>query len=572
MSRPRWLIVCLALFLTFFVAILGVSAQAWKFSLDRNVSHVIVQKDGSADIEYWLAFTCDKGAHPLDIIDIGMPNKTYDLGTAQAWYVPADGGAEVALARPVQSEMISTGIEVHLGKYTIQPGKSGTIHVKINVKQMVYPDKDEAYASVEFAPHYYDSQNVHGNTFMEIAFYFPVGVTNEQTRYHDKKYDYVDKSNDRIVFIYQYPNAKGSETHKHGISFPRQYVDTVHKAPLVWGGSSSGGSNPFAVLENIIEGLSSFGCFGGFIALFIAMSALGSAQQKRRKMVYLPPALSVEGVGIKRGLTAVEAAILLEQPLNKVLTMILFGLLKKKAVVVLEENPLKLEKVTPLPQETWHEYETAFLDSVDTNGRLNEDVLQKGIIALVKSVNDKMKGFSRKETVVYYKSIVDRAWQQVSQETTPEVKSKYLDQGLEWLMMDQKFQDRASETFSSGPVLMPPWWTYYRPWVPHVHSHRIGSGAVPLSGGGVSRSSGGGQVTLPTLPGAAFAGTVVSGIERTAGGIVSKLESFTGGVTAKTNPLPASSSSSSSYRSGGCACACACACAGCACACAGGGR
>ena len=41
-------------------------------------------------------------------------------------------------------------------------------------------------------------------------------------------------------------------------------------------------------------------------------------------------------------------------------------------------------------------------------------MLQKGIVDLVKSVNKKLKGFSRKETVAYYKSITDRAWQQVT--------------------------------------------------------------------------------------------------------------------------------------------------------------
>lgn len=66
----------------------------------------------------------------------------------------------------------------------------------------------------------------------------------------------------------------------------------------------------------------------------ILISILASTAQKKasekRKLKYLKPTLSVEGHGIKRGLTAVEAAILLEQPLDQVLTMILFGLLKKK--------------------------------------------------------------------------------------------------------------------------------------------------------------------------------------------------------------------------------------------------
>jgi len=566
----RWIVIAV---LAAWVALIGATPGAWaqgyRFALDRNISHVIVNRDGSADVEYWLTFTCDKGAHPIEIVDVGMPNKTYDLSTAQAWYSPGTGGTtEVPLTDIRRSTEMDVGIEVHMAKYAIQPAKQGTLHLKIRVKEMVYPDsEDEAYASVEFAPAYYVSQVVHGKTYMEIHFYFPAGVTNEQTRYHGKEFDEVDLVGDRIVFIYTYPNTTGSKTYQHGISFPRTYVDRVYKAPVVVGGSKGGSG-----LSGLPSGLFGFGCFGFVILVIVGASALGAVQSKSRRMAYLPPSLSVEGVGIKRGLTAVEAAILLEKPLNKVLTMILFGLLKKTAVTVLSDDPLKLKAASPLPKRKWRAYEKRFLEAIKTDGTLDQAVLQEGIISLIKSVNKKLKGFSRKETVAYYKSIVNRAWDQVIAETTPEVKSKYFDQGLEWMMIDEKFEDRTKETFSSGPVLMPPWWAYYRPWVPRVRSARSGGGSSsrpsPASGGG-----GGRQVTLPTLPGAAFAGTIVGGMERTAGGIVSRLESFTGGVTRRTNPLPKSSGSrGSSFKSGGCACACACACAGCACACAGGGR
>jgi hypothetical protein len=544
-------------------------AQNYKFSLDRNISHVIVNRDGSADIEYWLTYTCAKGAHPIDIVDVGLPNDSYRLDTAQAWFIPGDGtGTGTPLDKILESQYVDVGIEVHLDQYTIQPGQQGTLHVKVNVEEMVYPDADEAYASVEFAPTYYDSQNVQGKTHMEIHFHFPPGVTNEETRWHDVEFDEVDLVSDRIVFIYMYPDSRGSETHKHGISFPRTYVDTVHKAPVVTGtgGTSGGGALSLTRLgERCVP------C--GFASIFIGAMVLGAFQNRKRKMVYLPPALSVEGVGIKRGLTAVEAAILLERPLNKILTMMMFGLLKKQAIVVIDEDPLRLEKVDPLPKRKYRAYENRFLEAIKPDGSLDEDVLQEAIITLVKSVNKKLKGFSRKETVTYYRSIVSRAWDQVQSGDTPEIKSRYFDQGLEWMMMDEKFESRTERTFSSGPMYMPPWWAHYRPWVPRVQRARSGSSSVRTSS---SRSGGGGrQVTLPTLPGAAFASTFVSGMERTAGGIVDRVERFTRGVTSKTNPVPKTSSSgsrSSSFRSGGCACACACACAGCACACAGGGR
>jgi hypothetical protein len=77
-------------------------------------------------------------------------------------------------------------------------------------------------------------------------------------------------------------------------------------------------------------------------------------------MQYLPPKISIEGHGIKRGLTAVEAAILMEQPLDKVMTMILFGVIKKGAAQVTKRDPLEIQVNEPLPEKL-HEYEKDFL-------------------------------------------------------------------------------------------------------------------------------------------------------------------------------------------------------------------
>jgi hypothetical protein len=119
--------------------------------------------------------------------------------------------------------------------------------------------------------------------------------------------------------------------------------------------------------------------------------------------------------------------------------------------------------------------------------------------------------------------------------------------------------------FRDRPVVIPHWWWFYRPWGASTGHARP---STPMPGG----AGGGTPVTLPTLPGADFANTVVSGVENAANTVVSSVESFTSRITGKTNPPPKRSSSSSSGRSGGYSCACACACAGCACACAGGGR
>jgi hypothetical protein len=187
------------------------------------------------------------------------------------------------------------------------------------------------------------------------------------------------------------------------------------------------------------------------------------------------------------------------------------------------------------------------------------------VIDLIGDVNKKLAGFSRKETRDYYKDIAARAWKQVEAADTPEVLGERWGEGLEWTMLDEEWDDRTRRVFHDRPVVLPHWWWGYRPWVGTA-------GPSAPSTPSPAPASAGTPVTLPTLPGADFANTVVGGIEGAANTVVSSVERFTGGITQTTNPPPKPSASSSSSRSGGYSCACACACAGCACACAGGGR
>ena len=224
----------------------AVWAQDYRFALDRSVSHVIVNQDGSADIEYWLTFTCDPGAHEIDIVDVGLPNKSYRLDSAVAKYISPDG-VESSLSEVLKSEWLDVGVEVHLREHSIQPGEQGTVYLRINVGEMVYPDtSDETYASVRFTPHYYEPPNVHGTTDLEVDFYFPPGVTSEETRWHEREFDETDMVDDRLVFVYLYPDASPSKSYPHGISFPRSAVDVVNRVPVMVGRIRSGGSGSAA--------------------------------------------------------------------------------------------------------------------------------------------------------------------------------------------------------------------------------------------------------------------------------------------------------------------------------------
>lgn len=541
-------------------------AQTYLFSLDQLTVHVYWQEDGTASLAYEFIFTNNPSASPIDYVDVGLPNRNFDESSISA---DVDGKPITDISRSGYQGS-GTGVALGLGSDAIRPGQSGRVHMYVPViRDVVYKDSEgDDYASGVFATPWFGSEFMTGATDIMVIFHLPPGVKPEEPRWHGAPSGWPAEpetgldEDGRVTYTWANPDARGYVQYEFGASFPSQYIPAAAiTSPSV---SERLGLNP----DDFIGFLFCCG-IGGFI---IFSSALSFYSTKKRKMQYLPPKIAIEGHGIKRGLTAVEAAILLEQPMDKILTMILFSTIKKGASEVVQKEPLKIKQILPLP-EGLQEYETDFLKAFEDNtASKRRKALQDLMTNLVKSVAAKMKGFSRKESIAYYKNITERAWGQVEAANTPEVKSEKYDEVMEWTMLDKKYEDRTRDVFSGGPIFVPTWWGRFDPSFGRTVSTGGGVGPIsaPSTGG-----SGGQSISMPSLPGAAFAASVVNGVQGFSSSVVGNLTDFTSGVTTRTNPIPVSSSRpSGGFRGGGGGggCACACACAGCACACAGGGR
>ncbi len=542
----------------------SVQAQTYLFSLDSETVHVYWNSDGSVAIDYLFVFTNSPNADPIDFVDVGMPSSDYEWNS-----ISADvNGVSVGISSDYYGS--GYGFAVDLGAQAIRPGKSGRVHVYVGrVTSMLYPsdDQPDTHVSGQFSPTWFGSEYVTGSTNMTVVFHLPPGVQPEEPFYYPVKggwpcdtapaaaYD----NDGRIIYTWACPSANAYTQYTFGLSFPKQYIpeEAIVTSPPTF--QPSGGD------FNInLDGLMTCAFFCCFASIFIGAPILGVINERKRKLQYMPPKISLEGHGIKRGLTAVEAAVLMQQPLDKVMTMILFGVVKKDAATVVTREPLKLD-INPAVTVGLHGYETDFLAAfAKDNLAERRKALQEMMVKLVKSVEEKMKGFSRRETIEYYKAIMERAWQQIEAAGAPEVKSQMYDEALEWTMLDKDYDERTRRVFT-GPVFLPMWWGRYDPAYRPV-SAGAGGGRVSVPG-----TSGGGRVSVP---GASFAASVVTSVQSLASHTLGDVKTFTSNVTNRTNPLP-KSTSSGGWRSsggGGHSCACACACAGCACACAGGGR
>ncbi|MCD6476526.1 MAG: hypothetical protein J7K85_09760 [Anaerolineaceae bacterium] len=546
----------------------SVTAQSYSFSVPTATTELYINSDGTATIRYSYTFQNEPGAPPIEYIDVGLPTSEFSLDNVNA-SINGSSITSISYADP-QYIPDAQGVTLALGTLAIPPGESGTVTLSIfNLTGLLYTaDEPEDYASFLFMPNYFGSEYTKGSTNYTMYIFMPPGLGNNEPRYFPaEKWPGTDEPTEigitdtgRIYYMWNSSEADTHSKYRFGGAFPKQYVPegTLVAPPTFLEKLGAFIDNALNVVVPI--------CFGSlFIIGPIGLGILGSKQQKKRKLKYLPPKVRIEGHGIKRGLTAVQAAILLEKPMDSIITMILFSTIRKGAAEVIKEDPLKIKVIEPLPK-TLYPYEKNFLTAMkESRVTSQRRMLQNSMAKLVKAVKEKMKGFSYKETVAYYEDIVERAWKQVENADTPEVAMENFDKYMPWTMLDDENERRTREVFTPmRPVFMPIWWSRYRP------SYRpTSTGTSTPSTGSSIRPFSGGRSSMPSLPGADFAAGLVLGTQSFATNTIGNLTSFTEKITNKTNPIPKPTSSG---RSGGGGSSCACACAGCACACAGGGR
>ncbi len=536
------------LLLTILVLLVSVpvAAQSLSFQVAKETVDAYWNSDGTLSLDYTILFNNNSSGSVIDFVDLGLPNSNYSDSDVTA---SVNGNSVTDISSSGFQGQGCCGVAIGLGQYSIAPGDSGTLEAQVtNITGVLYPDsQDSSYASAVIIPSYFGSSYVSGSTDMIITYHLPPGVKPQEPKWHTSPDGFPATpitaldSDGRIIYVWENKNANAYSGYTFGASFPASYVPA----------GSIVKENPFAGIAKFLSAAAiPIICIGGFVAIFVA----GFTSDRRRKQAYLPPKISIEGHGIKRGLTAVEAAILLEQPLDKVMTMILFSVIKKNIAEVVTRDPLEIKINSPIPEDL-QPYEKDFLTAFQMKDLERRKGLREMVINLVKNVTEKMKGFSRQESIAYYTDITKRAWEQVEASNTPEVKSQKYEEVMEWTMLDKNYGDRTQDVFRNMPIFIPTWWGHYDPGF-----GKVSTGAPTSSGGSVN------------IPGSSFAASVVAGVNSFSSKAVGNITDFTSSITSVTNPPPKPSTSSFGGGGHGGGCACACACAGCACACAGGGR
>ncbi|HZU85927.1 MAG TPA: hypothetical protein VFF78_00500, partial [Anaerolineaceae bacterium] len=426
----RQLLFLLALLFLLGTIATPVHSQSYSFRVEKAEVYFFINPDGTASVAYYLDFYNETNGATIEYVDLGMPaGQDFDLGSA------------IASVNDIPVTDISVwsgqGVTVALGKNSILPGKRGRVFVQVATIRKVLYDSDvqasEKYVGFQFAPSYFGSEYVNGKTDLTVTLVLPAGMKETEPRWYTPSgwpgsadpFSNIDEQG-RVYYQWQSSNANSYTEYTFGAAFPARLApdSAIVRQPFI------------EINPDDIPIFLMCACFGGIFIWGIYEAFVGS---KRRMLQYLPPKISIEGNGIKRGLTAVEAAVLMEQPLDKVLTMILFAVIKKGAAQVVQRDPLKIEVTSPLPADL-RAYETAFVEAFrDGSIGTQHKGLEAMMVALVKSVAEIMRGFSRKETATYYENIMKKAWEQVEMAETPDVKMQRFDEAIDWTMLDRNF-------------------------------------------------------------------------------------------------------------------------------------
>jgi hypothetical protein len=365
----------------------------------------------------------------------------------------------------------------------------------------------------------------------------------------------------RLWVYWQKQNLSPSEQFPVGVSFPREYVQHYDTQPS--DGNPPTGPPSVGFWEWALP------LIAGGVILFSVLAAVVFALGKKP---YLAPRVSMETLGIRRGLTAVEASYLLDMKPTMLVTEMLYSLLQKRAVWVESTKPSIKLKVMESVQRNLaaHEtslryYELDFLGSLRPDGTIDEEKLARTVMGLMKNTEEKMRGYCRRDTIDYYRKIVTKAWEQVEQAGTSELTSKAYDEQLLWLLLDPNYQGRTRTAFREKAFEPSPLWFWYWYGYTQYHPHPTYT-PTPQATAQAAKP--------PTIPGADFANNIATAVEKTSNNIVVNLEKFANAIV----PVPTAQKTSSqpAHHDATCvcachACACACACVSCACACASGG-
>ncbi|MEJ2271679.1 MAG: hypothetical protein P8X91_04195, partial [Candidatus Bathyarchaeota archaeon] len=399
MVKSSAVLVLLLVCLISFSFIPGVFAQK-QYYFGQEWAKIWINQDGSIDLFYNISLTLESG-QDINWISIGQPKGDFTVGSAVDEF-----------GNTLETQDVSSGsdykVRIDLNS-PLQAGQTISLTLVTNVAHMIYMDEtNPGNDGMQFILSWFEEANI---LDARVLIVIPPGVSENQIKTGEVLWSNLQSEDNRFAVYWEKQNLLPGEKFSVAVSYPSQEG---------WTSFSQDSDGLFKFLEDLWLPLLVI----GFIGIIIVFSVF-------RKKPYKKPTIGIECLGIVRGLTAVEASYLLDLKPPQIVTEILFSVLKKRAVWVEKTSPSLTFKIlepflnkTGTTENPLRYYEIDFLNSINDDGSLDEKKLASAIMFIQSTVEEKLKGFCRGDTIDYYRKIVEKAWGQVEAAGTSELTSK----------------------------------------------------------------------------------------------------------------------------------------------------
>ncbi|HLN89799.1 MAG TPA: hypothetical protein VK253_07010, partial [Candidatus Binatia bacterium] len=352
-----------------------IHAQNLVYSVDHEWAQIFINQDGTIDLTYNITVRVTQGT--MHGFYVGQPKGDYTPGQAQDQF-----GNLLNVARADSSSEYRVDVTLN---QALTAGNSVWFTVITNVAGMIINDtQNPGNFGMQFTPQWISDVPI---SDVRVQIVLPSDVAVGDVKTTSNFYNGTSTVDGRLAVYWEKPFIQANEQFKVGVSFPSRFLPNYNPP--------SGGFN-----------FGSLGIFIGVVGVLFAIIILGAIIFMIRKSSYASPKVSMETLGVKRGLTAVEASYLLDLKPPQIVTEILYSLLQKRAIWAQETKPsLKLKVLSPFENKIGPKdnllryYEIDFLNSLRPDGTLDEEKLAHTIMFLRDTVEQKLQGYSRKDTV-----------------------------------------------------------------------------------------------------------------------------------------------------------------------------
>jgi len=440
----------------------------------------------------------------FDVLEQSVELIVYPEGTIEVWYflkilttAGPQNGIYLGIPSSSEAEIRKPSASVYQGSQILrveqeasrlkiwfpQETKSGDVtELKVNffADGLIHKDT-EGRVGFLFIPGWWEGKRVES---LKVKIIMPEGVQPKEVLANNNL-GKVFSENGKTVVWYE---AQSIDPHDFavGASLPEKYItgslEKPTPSPTTHPQASSAAVTVLALL------------FSAFVLIFI-IGIFIAIVRGIKKLKYIAPELSMESLGARKDLDAVEAAVVLETHPFKLINILLLSLVKKGRIKIVDWKPVRVEilpereKVESFscpncgaPQKILAEkyrceycgteiavsgklayYENDFLlHGFKKNGGLDEDGAKLMLKSLVDKVNNKMKGYSRPETQKYYKEQIEKYWGDLKT-VSDEEKYRLFGERIEWLASDDTFEKKSSDAFKdvSSSYNTPSWWIWY---------------------------------------------------------------------------------------------------------------